>query len=94
MFPCAAGPASGKMRLNALALWRGKLSIGGQQQFLIGKMSFLRPHNSPLGRTGNVRQRSFQANRYRAERHIQNLGYFPIAQAFRPQIQTPAILLR
>src|ERR1700722_5124448 len=32
--------------------------------------------------------------RYRAEGHVKNFGDFALAQAFCPQIQTPAILFR
>src|ERR1700691_3930336 len=41
-----------------------------------------------------ARKRSGQGKRYATERHIENLSYLAIAQAFGPQEKTPAILFR
>ena len=47
---------------------------------------------SPFRRTHHARQGSREGERYRAQRHTENSGNFPIAQTLGPQKQTTPIL--
>ena len=51
LFARPARPTGGQMRLRSPGVWRGKLAIDRQEQFLIGEMRFFRQHKSPVSST-------------------------------------------